>query len=147
MAGELAFYTMLALFLLIVVWERNKQRQKPESKTPYDYALQNARERNESLSKQLSVIRETQRIEEQNKLMEDALERELSVDFEDSFRKLHDRLKEAEAHRIHKISTGDTLSSIAKEYGTTEDVLIKFNSIRRIRDLAVGNTLKIPEEV
>ena len=70
----------------------------------------------------------------------------INADLKDSFREFRDMFQESESRRVHKISTGDTLTSIAKEYGTTEDELIKFNSIRRIRDLAVGNTLIIPEE-
>ena len=152
MAGELAFFTMVALFLIIVVGSEmsklrhNKKRQQLDSKTPFDYALQNAKERNRSLTKKLSVVRETQRIEAQNKLMEDALERELRVESEDSFRKLHESNDEAESRRIHMIRTADTLSTIAKEYGTTADELIKINLVRHPRDLAVGNTLIIPEE-
>lgn len=153
MAGELTFITMAALFSILFIgsevskWRQNKKRQQLENKSPFDYALENAKERNRSLTKKLSVIRETQRIEKQNKLMEDALERELRVDSEDSFRKLHESIDEAESRRIHMISTGDTLTSIAKEYGTTGDELIKLNLIRHPRDLAVGNTLIIPEEV
>lgn len=152
MAGELAFIMLGALFVIIFFrseiskWRRNKKRQQLDSKTPFDYALQNAKERNRSLTKKLSVVRETQRIEAQNKLMEDALERELRVESEDSFRKLHESNDEAEARRIHMIRTADTLSTIAKEYGTTADELIKINLVRHPRDLAVGNTLIIPEE-
>lgn len=152
MAGELAFIMLGALFVIIFFrseiskWRRNKKRQQLDSKTPFDYALQNAKERNSSLTKKLSVVRETQRIEAQNKLMEDALERELRVESEDSFRKLHESNDEAEARRIHMIRTADTLSTIAKEYGTTADELIKINLVRHPRDLAVGNTLIIPEE-
>lgn len=152
MAGELAFIMLGALFVIIFFrseiskWRRNKKRQQLDSKTPFDYALQNAKERNRSLTKKLSVVIETQRIEAQNKLMEDALERELRVESEDSFRKLHESNDEAEARRIHMIRTADTLSTIAKEYGTTADELIKINLVRHPRDLAVGNTLIIPEE-
>lgn len=70
----------------------------------------------------------------------------INDDLKDSFREFRDMFQESKSRRVHKISTGDTLTSIAKQYGTTEDELIKFNSIRRIRDLAVGNVLIIPEE-
>lgn len=70
----------------------------------------------------------------------------IEEDFEDSFRDFSDMFKEADSRRIHKISTGDTITSIAKEYGTTVDELMSLNLIRRPRDFAVGNVLIIPEE-
>lgn len=135
-------FALVIQILLLVHSNRNRE----EEKSPLDYALQNALERNEYLTNKLEKVKLTNRIEEQNKIMEDALERELAIDYEDSFRKLHDRFKEAESHRIHKISTVDTLTSIAKEYGTTVDELSNMNSIRFPRDFAVGNALIIPEE-
>ena len=70
----------------------------------------------------------------------------IEEDFEDSFRDFSDMFQEADSRRIHKISTGDTITSIAKEYGTTVDELIGLNLIRHPRDFAVGNILIIPEE-
>lgn len=70
----------------------------------------------------------------------------IEEDFKDSFRDFRDMFQEAESRRIHKISTGDTITSIAKEYGTTEAELINLNLIRHPRDFAVGNILIIPEE-
>lgn len=70
----------------------------------------------------------------------------IEEDFKDSFRDFRDVFQEADSRRIHKISTGDTLTSIAKEYGTTVDELVKLNLIRHPRDFAVGNILIIPEE-
>lgn len=70
----------------------------------------------------------------------------IEEDSEYSFRDFSGMFQEADSRRIHKISTGDTLTSIAKEYGTTEVELINLNLIRHPRDFAVGNTLIIPEE-
>ena len=70
----------------------------------------------------------------------------IEEDFKDSFRDFSDMFQETDSRRIHKISTGDTLTSIAKEYGTTEVELINLNLIRHPRDFAVGNILIIPEE-
>lgn len=70
----------------------------------------------------------------------------IEEDFEDSFRDFSDMFQEVDSRRIHKISTGDTLTSIAKEYGTTVDELVKLNLIRHPRDFSLGNILIIPEE-
>lgn len=70
----------------------------------------------------------------------------IEEDFKDSFRDFSDMFQDSESRRIHKIGTGDTLTSIAKEYGTTEVELINLNLIRHPRDFAVGNILIIPEE-
>src|SRR5699024_5521043 len=67
-------------------------------------------------------------------------------DFKDSFRDFRVMFQEAEYRRIHEISTGDTLTSIAKEHGTTVDELTRLNLIRHPRDIAVSNILIIPEE-
>lgn len=67
-------------------------------------------------------------------------------DSKDSFREFRDMFQESESRRIHKIGTGDTITSIAKEYGTTVDELMTLNLISRPRDFAVGNILIIPEE-
>lgn len=70
----------------------------------------------------------------------------IEEDFEDSFRDFSDMFQEADSRRIHKIGTGDTMTSIAKEYGTTVDELVKLNLIRHPRDFSLGNILIIPEE-
>lgn len=70
----------------------------------------------------------------------------IEEDFKDSFRDFRDMFQEADSRRIHKIGTGDTLTSIAKEYGTTVDELMRLNLIRHPRDFAVGNILIVPEE-
>lgn len=70
----------------------------------------------------------------------------IEEDFEDSFRDFSDMFQEVDSRRIHKISTGDTLTSIAKEYGATVDELVKLNLIRHPRDFSLGNILIIPEE-
>ena len=70
----------------------------------------------------------------------------INNDFRDSFREFRDMFQESESRRIHKISTGDTITSIAKEYGATVDELMSLNLISHPRDFAVGNILIIPEE-
>lgn len=70
----------------------------------------------------------------------------IEEDFEDSFRDFSDMFQEVDSRRIHKISTGDTLTSVAKEYGTTVDELVKLNLIRHPRDFSLGDILIIPEE-
>ena len=70
----------------------------------------------------------------------------IEEDLEDSFRDFSDMFQEADSRRIHKISTGDTVTSIAKEYGTTVDELMRLNLIRHPIEFAVGNILIIPEE-
>src|SRR5699024_12166248 len=59
-------------------------------------------------------------------------------DLKDSFRDFRDMFQEAEYRRIHEISTGDTLTSIAKEHGTTVDELTRLNERRHVRDYTVG---------
>lgn len=69
MAGEIAFFTMAALFAIIVVgnnisiWRHNKKRQQLESKTPYDYALTNAINERDRLQDELRTIRALKRTE------------------------------------------------------------------------------------
>lgn len=69
MAGELAFITMGALFVIIFFrseiskWRHNKKRQQLESKTPYDYALTNAINERDRLQDELRKIQATKRIE------------------------------------------------------------------------------------
>lgn len=45
---------------------------------------------------------------------------------------------------IYKIKRGDTLSEIAKKYGTTVSVLASINNIKDVNKIYAGNTLKIP---
>ena len=70
----------------------------------------------------------------------------IEEDFEDSFRDFSSMFQEDGSRRVHKISTGDTISSIAKEYGTTVDELMSLNLISNPIDFVVGNILIIPEE-
>lgn len=44
----------------------------------------------------------------------------------------------------YKIKRGDTLSEIAKEYGTTVSILASINNIKDVDKIYAGNTLKIP---
>lgn len=44
----------------------------------------------------------------------------------------------------YKIKKGDTLSEIAKEYGTTVSILASINSIKDVDKIYAGKTLKIP---
>ena len=44
----------------------------------------------------------------------------------------------------YKIKKGDTLSEIAKKYGTSVSVLASINNIKDVNKIYVGNTLKIP---
>ena len=44
----------------------------------------------------------------------------------------------------YKIKKGDTLSEIAKKYGTTVSVLASINNIKDVDKIYAGNTLKIP---
>ncbi|HBN10310.1 MAG TPA: hypothetical protein DD435_17280 [Cyanobacteria bacterium UBA8530] len=43
-----------------------------------------------------------------------------------------------------KISSGDTLSSIAKRHGTTVEELKKLNDLKDVDDIQAGKTLKVP---
>ena len=69
MAGEIAFFTMAALFSILFFgseiskWRRNKKRQQLESKTPYDYALTNAINERDRLQDELVTIQALKRTE------------------------------------------------------------------------------------
>ena len=52
--------------------------------------------------------------------------------------------KPAEAPRTYKVRSGDTLSGIAGEFGTTVAVLMELNSIENARSLRVGQVLELP---
>ena len=88
MAGELAFFTMVALFLIIVVGSEmsklrhNKKRQQLDSKTPYDYALTNAINERDRLQDELRTIQATKRIEEDTERIRNEIETILSEDGE-----------------------------------------------------------------
>ena len=43
-----------------------------------------------------------------------------------------------------KIKKGDTLSEIAKKYGTSVSVLASINNIKDVDKIYAGNTIKIP---
>lgn len=44
--------------------------------------------------------------------------------------------------RIHKVKQGDTLSSIARKYGTTVDRLCRLNNISRTKTLSLGQIIR-----
>ena len=48
------------------------------------------------------------------------------------------------AQTTHKVRSGEHLNSIAKKYGTTANVLQKYNGIQNANLLRVGQTIKIP---
>lgn len=52
--------------------------------------------------------------------------------------------KPAEAPRTYKVRSGDTLSGIAGEFGTTVAVLMELNDIENARSLRVGQVLELP---
>jgi membrane-bound lytic murein transglycosylase D len=49
-----------------------------------------------------------------------------------------------ESFRSHKVQKGQTLSSIARKYGTSVDALKKANGIRDTSSVQAGKTLKVP---
>ena len=46
----------------------------------------------------------------------------------------------------YKIKKGDTLTAIAKKYGTTIQTLKKINNIKNVNLIYAGDILKIPEK-
>ncbi|HEY5007236.1 MAG TPA: LysM peptidoglycan-binding domain-containing protein, partial [Caulobacteraceae bacterium] len=56
------------------------------------------------------------------------------------------RLERSESPNSVKLKKGDTIESLAEQYGTTKRAILKANRIRHPRDLAVGATLKIPTD-
>jgi LysM repeat protein len=56
-----------------------------------------------------------------------------------------DRTKTA-AKKSHNIVKGDTLSQIAKDYGTTVATLKKLNNIKDVNKIYAGRSLKLPSE-
>lgn len=53
------------------------------------------------------------------------------------------RRKEAAARQYHKIRSGDTLSGIAKKYGTTVSKICSLNGIKSTTVLQVGKTIRV----
>lgn len=51
-------------------------------------------------------------------------------------------LKEIRKRKYHRIRSGDTLSGIARRYGTTVTTICKLNSIRSNTTLRIGRTLR-----
>ncbi len=45
---------------------------------------------------------------------------------------------------VHTVRRGETLSTIARRYGLTTDVLVNVNNVKQIRKLSVGTQLVIP---
>jgi murein DD-endopeptidase MepM/ murein hydrolase activator NlpD len=54
------------------------------------------------------------------------------------------RLERSDSPNVVKLKKGDTIESLAEQYGTTKQAILKANRIRHPRDLAVGATLNIP---
>ncbi len=50
------------------------------------------------------------------------------------------------ADRSHKVQKGDTLTYLAKRYGSTVEELVKFNKIKDPKRLQLGQVLKIPAQ-
>ena len=55
-----------------------------------------------------------------------------------------ERLKKAEGGEVYNIESGDTLSGIARKYGTTVDQLAADNSIADVNMIYAGKSLKVP---
>ncbi len=56
------------------------------------------------------------------------------------------RLERSESPNSVKLKRGDTIESLAEQYGTTKKAILRANRIRHPRDLAVGETVKIPTD-
>ena len=127
MAGELAFYTMAALFSIIVVgsnisiWRRNKQRQQLESKTPYDYALTNAINERDRLQDELRTIQALKRTEADTERLRNEIDTILSEDGERASESVYGGLN---GTPIVWHTDGTISEAFAKSYGTNvrEDV-------------------------
>ena len=50
-------------------------------------------------------------------------------------------------YKTHTVVRGDTLSGIAKKYGTTVNYLAKLNNIKNVNLIYVGQVLKISEVI
>ena len=127
MAGELAFFTMAALFSIIVVgsnisiWRRNKQRQQLESKTPYDYALTNAINERDRLQDELRTIQALKRTEADTERIRNEIDTILSDGGEEAPEDVYGGLN---GTPIVWHTDGTISEAFAKAYGTNvrEDV-------------------------
>lgn len=50
------------------------------------------------------------------------------------------------SQKVHKVKSGEHLNMIAKKYGTTVEVLKKYNGISNANLLKIGQTIRIPLE-
>lgn len=97
MAVELAFFTMVALFLIIVVGSEmsklrhNKKRQQLESKTPYDYALTNAINERDGLQDELRTIQALKRTVEDTERIRNEIDTILSYGREEASESVYER--------------------------------------------------------
>ena len=48
--------------------------------------------------------------------------------------------------RTHIVKKGDTLSSIARQYGTTAAALASYNHLSNINAIQIGQKIKIPQK-
>ena len=127
MAGELAFFTMVALFLIIVVGSEmsklrhNKKRQQLDSKTPYDYALANAINERDRLQDELRTIQALKRIEADSERIRNEIGTILSDDGEGASESVYGGLN---GTPIVWHTYGTIYEAFAKAYGTNvrEDV-------------------------
>ena len=138
MAGELAFYTMAALFSIIVVgsnisiWRRNKQRQQLESKTPYDYALTNAINERDRLQDELRTIQALKRTEADSERIRNEIDTILSDGGEEAPEDVYGGLN---GTPIVWHTDGTISEAFAKAYGTnvreddTEDEQLPDNGV------------------
>src|SRR5699024_663953 len=96
MAGEIAFFTMAALFSILFVgseiskWRHNKKRQQLESKTPYDHALTNALNERDRLQDELRTIQALKRTEADTERIRNEIGTILSEDGEESTEDVYD---------------------------------------------------------
>ena len=127
MAGELAFFTMVALFLIIVVGSEmsklrhNKKRQQLDSKTPYDYALANAINERDRLQDELRTIQALKRTEADSERIRNEIGTILSDDGEGASESVYGGLN---GTPIVWHTDGTISEAFAKAYGTNvrEDV-------------------------
>src|SRR5699024_166592 len=99
MAGEIAFFTMAALFSILFVgneiskWRHDKKRQQLESKTPYDYALTNAINERDRLQDELRTIQSLKRTETDTERIRNEIDTILSDDGEGASESVYDGKK------------------------------------------------------
>lgn len=121
MAGELAFFTMVALFLIIVVGSEmsklrhNKKRQQLDSKTPYDYALANAINERDRLQDELRTIQALKRTEADSERIRNEIGTILSDDGEGASESVYGGLN---GTPIVWHTDGTISKAVAKAYGT-----------------------------